>query len=192
MDELFWGRDHEDVNDWVERLTMAAEVRDLNDDKLFKIAKLNLHGRVKKWFKKLNPPLADWTVLRTAIVQKFGDVDVDEIRVKLDVIKQKPKERVEKYFERLDKLLQRGKIGDAKQRRRFLAQLRPELRRFYVVRTYTNIEEMVNATTEIERVLGDLRETPYDPLKEEKDEDATRESSTNKQLSVLNETLIHF
>jgi len=25
MDELFWGRDHEDVNDWVERLTMVAE-----------------------------------------------------------------------------------------------------------------------------------------------------------------------
>jgi len=34
MDELFWGRDHEDVNDWAEPLTMAAEVRDLNADKL--------------------------------------------------------------------------------------------------------------------------------------------------------------
>ncbi len=44
MDELFWGRDHEDVNDWAERLTMAAEVRDFNADKLFKIAKLNLHS----------------------------------------------------------------------------------------------------------------------------------------------------
>ncbi len=42
MDELFWGRDHEDVNDWAERLTMAVEVCDLNADKLFKIAKLNL------------------------------------------------------------------------------------------------------------------------------------------------------
>jgi hypothetical protein len=59
MDELYWGKDHEDVNDWAERLTMAIEVRDLNDDKLFKIAKLNLCGRVKEWFKKLNPPPAD-------------------------------------------------------------------------------------------------------------------------------------
>ncbi|CAK9856145.1 unnamed protein product, partial [Sphagnum jensenii] len=25
MNELFWGRDHEDVNDWAEKLTMAAE-----------------------------------------------------------------------------------------------------------------------------------------------------------------------
>jgi hypothetical protein len=71
MDELFWGRDHEDVNDWAKRLTMAVEVRDFNDDKLFKIAKLNLHNRAKEWFKKLNPPPADWTILRNAIVQKM-------------------------------------------------------------------------------------------------------------------------
>jgi hypothetical protein len=51
---------------------------------------------------------------------------------------------------------------------------------------------MVIAVTKIEKVLRDLGETPHDPLKEEKDEDATKESSTNKQLSVLNETLIHF
>jgi hypothetical protein len=44
MDELLWGRDYEDVNDWAEWLIMAAEVRDLNADKLFKIAKLNLRG----------------------------------------------------------------------------------------------------------------------------------------------------
>ncbi len=37
-----------------------------------------------------------------------------------------------------------------------------------------------------------MGETPYDPLREEKDEDVIGESSTNKQLSVLNETLIHF
>jgi len=53
MDELFWGRDHEDVSDWAERLSMAAEVRDLNVDKLFKIAKLNLRGRDWDWFRKL-------------------------------------------------------------------------------------------------------------------------------------------
>jgi hypothetical protein len=103
MDELFWGRDHEDVIDWAKCLTMAAKVRDFNDDKLFKIAKLNLHGKTKEWFKKLNPPPTDWTALRTTIVQKFGDVDADEIRVKLDVINQEPKKQVEKYFERLDK-----------------------------------------------------------------------------------------
>ncbi len=44
MDNLFWGRDYEDVSDWAERLTMAAEVCDLIPDKLFKIVKLNLRG----------------------------------------------------------------------------------------------------------------------------------------------------
>ncbi len=50
MDDLFWGRDYENVSDWAERLTMATEVRDLTPDKLFKIAKLNLRGRAKEWF----------------------------------------------------------------------------------------------------------------------------------------------
>jgi hypothetical protein len=53
MDELFWGRNHEDVNDWVERFTMAAKVRDSNVDKLFKITKLNLKGGAKDCFKRL-------------------------------------------------------------------------------------------------------------------------------------------
>jgi hypothetical protein len=35
MDELFWGQDDEDVNDWAKRSTMVVEVRDLNVNKLF-------------------------------------------------------------------------------------------------------------------------------------------------------------
>jgi len=165
MDELFWGRDHEDVNDWAERLNMAAEVRDLNADKLFKIAKLNLKGRAREWFRRLQPASADWLEMRTLILQKYGHVDIDDIRMKLDVIKQEPKERVQRYFERLDKLFQRGKILDAEQRRRFLGKLRPEIKKICVVRTYTDIEEMVGAATELERVLGELGETPFKPLK---------------------------
>jgi hypothetical protein len=59
MDELFWGREYEDVSDWAERLTMVAKVRDLTADKLFKIAKLNLRGRAKDWFQKLQPAPVD-------------------------------------------------------------------------------------------------------------------------------------
>ncbi len=47
---------------------MADEVCDLNADKLFKIAKLNLRGRAKEWFKRLQPALVDWAELRTMIV----------------------------------------------------------------------------------------------------------------------------
>ncbi len=163
MDELFWGRDHEDVNDWAERLTTAVEVRDLTTDKLFKIAKLNLQGQAKEWFRRLQPVPADWTELRMLMVQKYGNIDVDDIRMRMDTIKQKPKERVQKYFERLDKLFWKGKIQDVEQRR-FLARLRPEIRKLCVVRTFADIEKLIGAATEVERVLGELRETPYEFL----------------------------
>jgi hypothetical protein len=149
MDELFWGRDHEDVNDWAERLTMAAEVRDLNANKLFKIAKLNLRGRDKEWFKKLQLAPTDWAELRTLIVQKYGDVDANDIKMKLDAIKQEPKKRVQKYFEHLNKLFQKGRIQDAKQKRRFLARLRPKIRKLCVVRVFIDIEELIGAATEV-------------------------------------------
>jgi hypothetical protein len=77
---------------------MAAEVCDLTADKLFKIAKLNLRGRAKEWFRRLKPVLADWIELRTLMEQKYGNVDADDIRMKMDAIKQEPKERVHKYF----------------------------------------------------------------------------------------------
>jgi len=170
MDELFLGRDHEDINDWTERLTMAAEVRDLNADKLFKIAKLNLRGRAKEWFKKMQPAPTNWPELRTLMEQKYGNVYADDIRMKLDAIKQEPKERVQKYFEHLDKLFQRGRIQYAEQRRRFLARLKPKIRKLCVVKTFTYIEELVSAATKLERVLGEFGETPFEPLKEEQEE----------------------
>ncbi len=94
LDDLFWGREYEDITDWAERLTMAAEVRDLTSDKLFKIAKLNLHGRAKEWFRRLQPVPTDWTELRTLMVQKYGNIDADDIRMRMDAIKQELKERM--------------------------------------------------------------------------------------------------
>ncbi len=46
------------------------------------------------------------------------------------------------------------------------------------------------AAIEVERVLGELGETPLEPLKEERDED-TEESIMEKQVTTLNETLIN-
>jgi len=53
--------------------------------------------------------------------------------MKLDAIKQEPKERVHKYFEYLNKLFQRGRIHDVEQRRRFLAKLRLKIWKLCVV-----------------------------------------------------------
>ncbi len=91
---------------------MAIEVRDLNANKLFKITKLNLRGWAKEWFKRLHPVPVNWNEMRTLIVQKYGNVDADDIRMKMDAVKQEPKERIQKYFERLDKLFRKGQIQD--------------------------------------------------------------------------------
>jgi hypothetical protein len=39
-----------------------------------------------------------------------------------------------------------------------------------MVRSYTNIEEMLVATKEAKRVLGELGETPFEPFKEEQED----------------------
>jgi len=110
--------------------------------------------------------------------------------MKLDAIKQEPKEWVQKYFERLNRLFQRGRIPDVEQRRRFLAKLRPKIQKLCVVRTFTDIEELVGAATELERVLGEIGESPFEPLKEEQDE-GVEETLMEKQVIALNDTLVN-
>ncbi len=124
-------------------------------------------------------------------MQKYGNVNADDIRMKLDAIKQEPKERVQKYFECLDKLFQRRRILNAEQRRRFLARLRPEIRKLCVVRAFTDIEELVGAATELERVLGEIGKTPFEPLKEEQKE-GVEKTMMEKQVTALNDTLVNF
>jgi Zn-dependent M32 family carboxypeptidase len=59
------------------------------------------------------------------------------------------------------------------------------------VRTFANIKELVGAATEVERVLGELGETPYESLLEEQEEEMS-ESNVEKQVAALNNTLINF
>jgi hypothetical protein len=58
-----------------------------------------------------------------------------------------------------------------------------------VVRTFADIEELVGATTELERVLGELGEMPFEPLKEEQEE-GIEETIMEKQVTALNDTLL--
>ncbi len=60
-----------------------------------------------------------------------------------------------------------------------------------MVRTFTNIEELVDAATELERMLGELGKTPYEPLKEDQEEGASK-TMMEKHVIVLNNTLINF
>ncbi len=72
-----------------------------------------------------------------------------------------------------------------------MARLRPEIRKLCVVRTFTDIKELVGVATELERVLGEIGETPYEPLKEEQEE-GVEETLMEKQVTPLNTTLVNF
>jgi hypothetical protein len=60
-----------------------------------------------------------------------------------------------------------------------------------VLRLFADIEELVGAAVEVERVLGELGETPFEPLKEAQEERMTRISMKNP-IAALNNALINF
>jgi hypothetical protein len=73
-----------------------------------------------------------------------------------------------------------------------MARLPLEIHKVCVVRMFTRIEELVVVAIELEKVLGELGETPYEPLKEEH-EDGVSETTMEKQVRLaLNNTLIGF
>jgi hypothetical protein len=86
----------------------------------------------------------------------------------------------------LDRLFQKGRITDAEQRRRFLARLRPEIRKLCVVRTFFDIEKLVGAANKVERVLGEMGETPFEPLQEEQEGGMTGMSMKNLTAALIN------
>jgi len=56
---------------------------------------------------------------------------------------------------------------------------------------FADIEELVGAAIEVERVLGELGGTPFEPFKEEQEE-GIEETIMEKQVATLNNTLINF
>jgi hypothetical protein len=68
---------------------------------------------------------------------------------------------------------------------RFLVHLRPKIRKFCVVRTYANMDELLVTTIEVEKVLGEIWETPYEPLKDERDGESNEgNTSTKRQITL--------
>jgi hypothetical protein len=54
MDELFCGTKLDDVHhDWVGRLEITTKVRGIDEQKLFKISRLNLKRKSNEWFKNI-------------------------------------------------------------------------------------------------------------------------------------------
>jgi len=62
----------------------------------------------------------------------------------------------------------------------FLAKLKPKIQKLCVVKIYIDIDEIIAATIKIEQVLGELEETPYEPMREEQDEMAYGQSAVDR------------
>jgi hypothetical protein len=65
---------------------MAAKVKGIDEQKLFKIGKLNLRGKAKEWFKKIATNPTNWPTMKAAMLLEYGIVDKEEVRAKLDQI----------------------------------------------------------------------------------------------------------
>jgi hypothetical protein len=50
----------------------------------------------------------------------------------------------------MEKLFIRGKLEDIEQRQRFLSRLRPKIRKLFIMRDCTNMDELLAATLEVE------------------------------------------
>jgi hypothetical protein len=105
--------------------------------------------------------------MKTNMQHKFGDVDLDELRMKINFVKHELQQRVQLYFDMLDKLFRKRKIKHDEQRRCFLVHLQLKIKNLCMVRMYINVEEILVAAKDVEKVYGELGEMSFEPFKEE-------------------------
>lgn len=98
---------------------MATEVCGIDELKVFKINRLNLKGKSKDSIKKLTVTPMYWQVVKVAMMLKYGTIDKEDIRAKLDFIKKEPKQKVQAYYDQMENLFTRGKLEEVEQKRRF-------------------------------------------------------------------------
>jgi hypothetical protein len=96
------------------------------------------------------------------MITKYGVYDGEELRVKMDAIKQKPRQRVQLYHDKLEHLFVKGKTLDVERKRRFIAHFRPKIRKLCVVHTYADMDELLAIAIEVEKVFVEIGETPFD------------------------------
>ncbi len=94
------------------------------------------------------------------------------------------------YFDWLNKLFKKGKVKDIEQRCRLLAHQHLDIKKLFMVRSYANVEEMLVVVKEVDKVLGELGKTPFEPLKEKQEENMISNVVLKKYVTILNEYFI--
>jgi hypothetical protein len=101
---------------------------------------------------------------------KHGIMDKDQIRGKLDVIKQKPKQQVQAYYDKTNKLFTRSKLQYAKQILKIIFELHPKIKKFCVMRDHANMDVILVGNLKVDQILIELGKTPFELLKEEQED----------------------
>ncbi len=62
-----------------------------------------------------------------------------------------------------------------------------------MVCTYQDMDELLSNVVKVDKMLGEIGKTPYEPLHEEKEEELSLgKTNIDKQLQVFNETLVNY
>jgi hypothetical protein len=78
------------------------------------------------------------------------------------------------------------KVKDMEQRCRLLAHQHLYIKKLFMVRSYANVEEKLVVVKEVDKVLGELGKTPFEPLKEKQEEGMIFNVVLKKCVTILN------
>ncbi len=74
---------------------------------------------------------------------KYGVYDEDELKMKMDAICQELRQKVQLYYNRLERFFVKGKISNAKKPKWFMAKLKLVLRKVLVVQAYHDMDKLL-------------------------------------------------
>ncbi len=66
---------------------MVVEVKGINEQKLFKIDRLNLKVKAKERFKKIIIVPSNWLAMKATMFFKYGTMGKEKVKAKLNQIK---------------------------------------------------------------------------------------------------------
>jgi hypothetical protein len=96
---------------------------------------------------KLMATPTNWSTVKIVMLLKYDIINKDEIRTKLDLIKQELKQKA--YYGKMEKLFAKGKLEDGEQRKKFMSQMKLEIRMMYVMKDHANMEDLFNAALDL-------------------------------------------
>jgi hypothetical protein len=98
----------------------------------------------------------DWETLWVLMLTKYDVYDGEEMKLKMDVIKQYPMQWVQNYYDRLEHLFVKRRILDDERKRWFMAHLKSKNKKLCVVHTYVDMDKLLVSTIEVWKVMGEI------------------------------------